>query len=470
MTDATSNLETENTGKYQFFKVVQGYLDAAAEAIHLEPYIQTILSQPKNEIIVNFPVKMDDGSVRLFKGYRIQHSNIMGPFKGGLRFHEDLTLDDAKALATMMTWKCALMRLPYGGGKGGVKVDPRSVSEHELQRITRRFIHSLGNNIGPDFDIPAPDVGSNGKMMAWAMDTFANTVGHFNKQGVKGVVTGKPVASGGTLGREKATGQGVVHCITEWARERSFELEGKTITVQGFGNVGSHTAVILAKMGVSCIAVGDHSGYMFNPEGFNAHKLQDYVAAHGSIAGYPGGKQITREEFFATKADIFVPAALENQVGAEEARLLDVKLVAEGANGPLNPDGERVLAQKGIDVLPDVLANSGGVTVSYYEWVQNKRSESWTLDEVDAKLERAMKRAYAEVTTMARAKRIPLRVAAYAVALERIQEVYKQRDIFPLTFEAVTSMGAVVGLDQDGTPRVTSVAAAFSRWRGTSPR
>ena len=418
--------------KYDFFMVVQGYLEQAADAIDLEPYIRTILSQPKNEIIVNFPVRMDDGTVRLFKGYRVQHSNILGPFKGGMRYHHEVTLDDCKALAAMMTWKGALMRLPYGGGKGGVKFDPRSVSKAELQRITRRFFFSLGSNIGPDFDIPAPDVGTNSQMMAWAMDTYANTVGHYDKQAVKGVVTGKPVASGGTLGREKATGQGVVHCITEWAREKNFDLEGATMIVQGFGNVGSHTAVILSKLGVSTVAVGDHSGYMVNPEGFNAHKLQDWVAERGSIAGYPNGKRVSREEFFSTKADIFVPAALENQVGVAEASALDVKLVAEGANGPLNPAGEKILLDRGIEILPDVLANSGGVTVSYYEWAQNKRAESWTLEEVDAKLETAMKLAYADVTQLARQLRLPLRIAAYAVALKRIQAVYRERDIFPL--------------------------------------
>ncbi len=422
----------EPPAKFDFFKTIQGYLDEASDAVGLEPYIRTILSQPKNEIIVNFPVKMDDGTVRLFKGYRVQHSNILGPFKGGIRYHEDVTLDDCKALAAMMTWKCALMRLPYGGGKGGVKCNPRLLSKAELQRVTRRFFFSLGSNIGPDFDIPAPDVGTNSQTMAWAMDTYANTVGHINKQGVKGVVTGKPVASGGTLGREKATGQGVVHCLTEWAQEKGFNLEGATMIVQGFGNVGSHTATILSRLGVSTIAVGDHTGYLLNPEGFNPHKLQDYVATHGSIAGYPNGRAISRDEFFSTKADIFVPAALENQIGVKEARSLDVKVVAEGANGPTHPAGEKILLDRGIDIIPDVLANAGGVTVSYFEWVQNKRSESWTLEEVDEKLETAMRRAYHDVVNMARAKRLPLRIAAYAVALNRIQTVYRERDIFPL--------------------------------------
>jgi len=416
---------------YDFFKVVQDYLDRAAKTINIEPFVKTILSQPKNEIIINFPVKMDNGEVRLFKGYRVQHNNLLGPFKGGMRFHPSVTLDDVKALAAMMTWKSALLRLPFGGGKGGIKFDPHGVSKAELQRITRRFTHSLGENIGPEYDIPAPDVGTNSQTMAWMMDTYSNMVGSAQKQSVKGVVTGKPVSSGGTLGRTKATGQGCVICVVEWAKEKNFDLEGSTMTVQGFGNVGSHLAVILSRLGVSTVAVGDHTGYLLNPEGFNAHKLQDYVAQKGSIAGYPGGKPITREEFFATKADIFAPCALENQIGEAEAAALNVKVIVEGANGPTNPAGEKILLDKGVDILPDVLANSGGVTVSYYEWVQNKRSESWTEEEVDAKLERAMTRAYKEVSDFARQKKVDLRVAAYALALSRIESVYKEREIFP---------------------------------------
>jgi glutamate dehydrogenase/leucine dehydrogenase len=416
---------------YDFFKVVQDYLDVASRVVNLEPYVQTILSQPKNEIIVNFPVRMDDGNVRLFKGYRVQHNNLLGPFKGGMRYHPNVSLDDVKALAAMMTWKSALMRLPFGGGKGGIKFDPTSVSRHELQKITRRFTHALGGNIGPEYDIPAPDMGTNGQTMAWMMDTYSNMVGSYQKQSVKGVVTGKPVASGGTLGRNKATGQGMVFCIIEWAKQNKFNLEGKTMTVQGFGNVGSNAAVILSRLGVSTIAVGDHSGYLFNPEGFNAHKLQDYVLQHGSIGGYPGGKAITRDEFFATKADIFAPSALENQVKEAEAKLLNVKLVVEGANGPLNPAGEKILLERGIAILPDVLANSGGVTVSYYEWVQNKRSESWTEEEVDARLEKAMIRAYHDVADFARQRDCDMRIAAYGLALNRIDAVYKEREIFP---------------------------------------
>ena len=416
---------------YEFFKVVQGYLDEAAKVSALPAYIAAMLSQPKNEIICHFPVKMDTGEVRIFKGYRIQHNNMLGPYKGGMRYHENVTLDDVKALAMMMTWKCALMEIPFGGGKGGVKMNPRELSTDELMRVTRRFTHALGANIGPEYDIPAPDVGTNGQTMAWMMDTYMNTVGHVEKNAQKRVVTGKSLACGGSLGREKATAQGLIHCLTEWADEKQFKLEGKTAIVQGFGNVGGHSGLLLSKLGVSVVAVGDHTGYLLNAEGFNPHKLFDHVKKNGSIAGYDGGQEISREQFFATKADIFVPAALENQIGEAEAKALNVRIIAEGANGPTSPEGERILLSKGVDFLPDVLANSGGVTVSYYEWVQNKNSESWDLETVDAKLEVAMKRAYHRTSAYSRENKCSMRVAAYALALEKLAAAYKERGIFP---------------------------------------
>jgi glutamate dehydrogenase/leucine dehydrogenase len=417
--------------KYEFFKVIQGYLEQAAKLVELPEHVRAILAQPKNEIIVNFPVKMDSGEFRVFKGYRIQHNNILGPYKGGMRYHESAGLDDFKALAAMMTWKCSLMNLPYGGAKGGIKFNPRDVSRAELGRITRRFFHALGNNIGPDYDIPAPDVGTNAQVMAWALDTYVNTVGLVSKQDVQGIVTGKPIASGGTLGREKATGQGLVHCIIQWAKYNRFDLKGKKLSVQGFGNVGSNAAVLLSHLGVSLVAVGDHTGYLHNPEGFNAHRLQQYVAKHGSIAGYANGTEITREQFFGTAADIFIPAALENQIGPGEAEALQCTLVAEGANGPCSPEGEAILRRRNIEVLPDVLANAGGVTVSYYEWVQNKRSESWTLEEVDDRLERAMIEAYDRMQQFAELHKCDYRIACYGVALERLKKVYEEREIFP---------------------------------------
>ncbi|HEX7670822.1 MAG TPA: Glu/Leu/Phe/Val dehydrogenase [Polyangiaceae bacterium] len=414
-----------------FFDVVQSHLDRAAALVRCPEHVHTILRQPKTEIIVNFPVKMDDGRYRLFKGYRIQHSNILGPYKGGLRFHEVTSLDEVKALAALMTWKCSLMGLPFGGAKGGIKFNPRDVSKTELERVTRRFFAALGTNVGPDYDIPAPDVGTNEQIMAWAVDTYMNTVGVVNRQNAMGVVTGKPLSSGGTPGRSKATGQGVVHCIREWAERNDFELQGKKLMVQGYGNVGSNTALILGQLGVSVVAVGDHSGYLYNPEGFNEHRLQAFVQEHGAISGYPNGVKITREEFFATEADIFVPAALENQIGADEANLLKVRLVAEGANGPTTPAGDAVLAERGIPVIPDILANAGGVTVSYYEWVQNRRSEKWSLEEVDRRLEAAMRNTYQRVVEFGARHRCDQRTACYGVALERIIQAYLERGIFP---------------------------------------
>jgi glutamate dehydrogenase/leucine dehydrogenase len=297
--------------------------------------------------------------------------------------------------------------------------------------VARRFFHALGSNIGPDYDIPAPDVGTNSQTMAWALDTYMNTVGMVSRQAVLGVVTGKPPSSGGTLGREKATGQGLVYCILGWAERNKFDLQGKKLILQGYGNVASHTALLLANLGVSLVAVGDHTGYLYNPEGFNAYRLKRYVEQGGAIAGYPNGSKISREEFFALPADIFVPAALENQIGPAEAEALQVRLVAEGANGPCTPEGEEVLKRRGIDVLPDVLANAGGVTVSYYEWVQNRRSETWTLEEVDERLERAMADAYKRMEHFAKAHGCDHRLACYGVALERIAKTYVDREIFP---------------------------------------
>ncbi|MDH3623765.1 MAG: Glu/Leu/Phe/Val dehydrogenase [Myxococcales bacterium] len=417
--------------KFGFFEVVQGYLEQASKVMGLPDHVREILAEPKNELIVHFPVRMDDGRNRVFKGYRIQHNNVMGPYKGGMRYHQGVTLDELKALSMQMTWKCALLGIPFGGGKGGIKFNPRDHSEDELRRITRRFTHALGTNIGPAYDIPAPDVGTNAKTMVWMMDTYMNTGPTYEKNDQRAVVTGKTVNAGGSEGREKATGQGVVHCIKEWARERRFDLEGATAIVQGFGNVGSNAALLLSKLGVSTIATGDHTGYLRNDEGLNAHKLQDYVQANGSIEGYPRGERITRDEFFETPADLFIPAALENQVGEKEATALRVRLVAEGANGPTNPAGEAVLKDRGIPIIPDVLANSGGVTVSYYEWVQNRNSEHWDLEEVQRRLLHMIRRAYQRTMFYAAEKKVDPRIAAYALALESLATSYEERGIFP---------------------------------------
>lgn len=413
------------------FSVAQVQLERGAEAIRLDPWVETILSQPKNEVIIHFPVKLASGEVKLFKGYRVQHNNALGPFKGGMRYHQGVHLDECKALAAWMTWKCALQALPYGGAKGGLKFDPNEYSDDDLERITRRFTHALGDNIGPEWDIPAPDMGTNAQTMDWMMDTYSNIAASRDRQAVRRVVTGKSLICGGSQGREGATGQGVVHCIEEWAKSRRFRLAGATLALQGYGNVGSNTARILSRRGVSLVAVGDHTGYYKNPEGFNPHKIADYVKKHRSLKGYPGGQKISRAEFFATECDILVPAALELQIGIEEAKTIRAKVVVEAANGPTDLEGERVLLERGIDLVPDILANAGGVIVSYYEWLQNKRSEVWDAEEVGGRLERRMKRTYAYVQERMRDLKADMRTTCYAIALERLRDIYQSRGLWP---------------------------------------
>ncbi len=414
-----------------FLVAVQQQLERSARLARLPDHVSAILAQPKNELIVNFPVRMDDGGFRVFKGYRIQHNNLLGPYKGGLRFHEDTRLDDLKALAMNMTFKCALMDLPFGGAKGGVKCDTHKLSSDELMRVSRRFTHALGANIGPEYDIPAPDVGTDSQVMVWIMDTYMNSAGYTERSAQQRVVTGKTLECGGSVGRDKATGQGLVHCLIEWARDHDCDLEGKSALVQGYGKVGSHASMILSRLGVSIVGVGDHTGYRLNPEGFNAHRLAEYVKKHGSLQGYEGGEACSRADFFAAKADFLIPAALQSQIGEGEAKVISARVILEGANGPVMADGEAVLRDRGIDIVPDILANAGGVTVSYYEWVQNGRQESWELDEVDARLEKAMRRAYRRAVEFAREHECSLRDAAYGLALNRLAVVYKQRQIFP---------------------------------------
>jgi glutamate dehydrogenase (NAD(P)+) len=428
MADSEQGNEKEKPNPYD---VALAQLDKAARVAGISPAVRDILSQPKNEIIVNFPVRMDNGEYKMFKGYRVQHSNILGPYKGGIRYHEQVSLDEVKALASWMTYKCALHDIPFGGGKGGIKFMPRQHSQAELERITRRFTHALGANIGPEYDIPAPDVGTNGQIMVWMMDTYMNVVGFTDKNANRRVVTGKTVNSGGSLGRETATGQGIVHCIAEWARDRRFDLNGASYTVQGYGNVGSNAAKILARTGATLSAVGDWKGYIANSDGINPFKLAEYVQKTGSVAGYPGTRSITRAEFFGTQADIFIPAALELEIGVEEAKALNVKLIVEGANGPTETAAEPILYEKGIALIPDILANSGGVVVSYYEWLQNKRSERWDLEEVEERLAKRMKRTYLNVSEYAATKKVDWRVAAMALAIERIGRAYAERGIFP---------------------------------------
>ena len=413
------------------YEIAQKQLDRASQFLKLDNSLQLILSQPKSELIVNFPVLMDDGKYQLFKGYRIQHNNIMGPYKGGVRFHHEVHLDEVKALAAWMTWKCSLMEIPFGGAKGGIKFNPRECSAQELERITRRFTHALGSNIGPDHDIPAPDMGTNAQTMVWMMDTYMNNAGQAQKNAVRGIVTGKTVTSGGSLGRNKATGQGLVFAVQAWADEVDFNLAEGTFSVQGFGNVGYHAADLLAQRGSTMLTVMDHTGAIYNPNGIDPVELLAYCKEHGGLKGYPRAREIDRDQFFSTEVDIFIPAALEMQITRENAPNMKVKLIAEGANGPTDIEGEQILLEKGTMFLPDILANAGGVTVSYFEWLQNRRAEAWTAERVDQRLYDMMTRAYQTTRTLALENGLDNRTAALAHSVKRIQTVYEERGIFP---------------------------------------
>lgn len=419
------------TSKTSLYKNVQRQFDKAADLMELDPGIRKILATTANEIIVHFPVIMDDGLVETFTGYRVQHNNVLGPFKGGLRYHPSVDIDEVRALATWMTWKGALTNIPFGGGKGGIQISPSRYSLKELEHITRRFTVALGDNIGAEYDIPAPDVNTNAQIMAWILDTYLMTMPAHERNRHYHVVTGKPIEAGGSLGREKATGQGVVFLIEKWAQDNDFDLAGATYSVQGFGNVGSWTARLLKPFGAKLVAVEDHTGAIQNSNGIDPDELANYVKEKGGVFGYTKTDPINHETFFRTKADIFVPAALENQITSTTAPWLDVKLVAEGANGPTNAEGEATLLEKGIQILPDILCNAGGVVSSYFEWLQNKRSEFWELEEVDTKLHKKITCAYERVKNTAAKYRTDWRTAAYIVALARLETVYKERGIFP---------------------------------------
>lgn len=413
------------------FDLSQQQLNKALKVAKVEEWVALIVSQPRNEIIIHFPVKLKNNQIKMFKGYRVQHNNIMGPFKGGIRYHQDVYLDELKAMASWMTWKSALHGIPFGGAKGGVKFNPADYDDEDLERITRRFVHALGNNIGPTYDVPAPDLGTNAQTMDWMMDTYSNMIPNSHKQTVKGVVTGKSTTCSGSPGREEATGRGVVQCITQWAHDRQLDLAGMSLAVQGFGNVGSHTAKILSRMGVTLVAVGDVSGYRYNPEGFNPYKLADYAREHKNLKNCPFGKEISRDEFFSLHCDILIPAALELEIGEKEALAMNCKLVVEAANGPVDLEAEEILHKKGVFVIPDILANSGGVIVSYFEWLQNNRVETWDINEVREKLDKKMIATYHAANEKARQYNIDLRTACYTIALERLNEVYMRRRIWP---------------------------------------
>ena len=351
--------QTQHTGSFEpskmmaedvhsrFLETHLKQLDVAFEHVAIAPHVRTILGQPKNEIIVNFPVKMDDGEFKLFTGYRIQHNNIRGPYKGGIRYHHEVTLGEVKALAALMSYKCALLDVPFGGAKGGIRVNPNDLSLPELERITRRFTHDLGNNIGPEHDIPAPDMGTNSQTMVWMMDTYMNTRGSIDKNAQKRIVTGKTLTSGGSVGRTKATGQGVVYCIEEWAKERDFDLSGATFIVQGFGNVGSWASVLLCEHGATLVGVQDHTGTLARAKGIDALALQKHVAEHGGIAGFKGAEMAASDEFWGLECDLCIPAALEMQVDAEVAQNIKARAVFEAANGPCTYEGSACCLSEG---------------------------------------------------------------------------------------------------------------------------
>jgi glutamate dehydrogenase (NAD(P)+) len=405
----------------------------ASDLVGLKHHQQIILAQPKNEIMVHFPVLMDDGHHRLFKGYRVQHNNALGPYKGGLRFHPHVSLDDVKSLAVLMTMKTSLVRVPFGGGKGGVKCDPRKLSTSELMRVTRRFCSAISHQIGPDYDIPAPDVGTNAQVMAWFADTYAQMTPESSRYNSSAVVTGKPVDMGGSLGREKATGQGLVDILKEMLPELGIDISKMTYSLIGFGNVGGWTGRLLAGLGAKLVAVLDHTGAIHNAtgSGIDTAALTAHVDATGGVGGFAGADACTSDQFYACKVDVFIPCALEQMITQKEAKMINAKVVAEGANAPTTPEGDAVLLSRGIEILPAILCNAGGVTVSYFEWVQNRSSVYWNAERVDEELNRHMVMA-ARRTKLARHKyNCDMRTASYCAAIEQIGKVYDLRGVFP---------------------------------------
>ena len=411
---------------------VMRQFDNAADIIDLNGNIRKILEVTNNEFVVHFPVRMDNGEVEIFTGYRVQHNNALGPYKGGLRYHPTVDIDAARALAMWMTWKTSLAGLPYGGAKGGIQLDPTKYSQEELQRITRRFTYALGDNIGPELDIPAPDVNTNPQTMAWILDTYMSTKPPAERSTNMHVVTGKPIGAGGSEGRDRATGFGVFLNIKFWAEQKNVALKDKKFIVQGFGNVGYWAAHFLEKEGAIMTAVQDAYGSIANDEGISVEKLLEYSKANkGSVLGFADADPIGNTDFFGLDCDICVPAALGNQITANNAQNVKAYLIAEGANGPTDVEAEAILLKKGIDIIPDILCNSGGVIGSYFEWLQNKNGEIWQLDEVMDKLKKKMCESFTRVFETSQERNVDMRTAAFIIAIERLEEAYVQRGIFP---------------------------------------
>ena len=409
------------------FTIAMNQFDNAADKMGLEPELCEMLRRPRRALTLSLPVRMDDGSIRVFEGYRVQHNNARGPCKGGIRYHPEVSIDEVRALASWMTWKCATVNIPFGGAKGGIICDPKRLSRGELERLTRRYAYEISPFIGPDQDIPAPDVYTDPQVMAWIMDTYSMTRGH----SMPGVVTGKPVFLGGSYGRNEATGRGCVFVIKAACEKLGIELNRATAAIQGFGNAGSIAARLLVEQGVTILAVNDSKAGVINRKGLDIGALLEHKEKTGSVRNFPGGKAISSDALLELPCDVLVPAALENQITLANADRIRAKIVAEAANGPTTPHADAILHKHGVIVLPDILANAGGVTVSYFEWVQDLQEFFWEEDEVNRKLEKVMNRAFANVYATATKYDVDLRTGAYITAIERVAAATKVRGLWP---------------------------------------
>jgi len=409
------------------YATAQHQFDVAADQLHLEDALCLVLREVKRELVVHFPVEFDDGEFQVFTGFRVQHNIARGPAKGGLRYHPAMTLDDCRALAMYMTWKAALVELPFGGAKGGVVVAPHSLSEAELERLTRRFTTEIALLIGPEKDIPAPDLGTDWRVMAWIMDTLSMHAGY----SVPASVTGKPTEIGGSAGRYQATGRGLTTVTMQAMRDHGLRVEGASLAVQGFGQVGSQCATLLGALGMRVVAVSDSRGGIHNAAGLDLPALHAHRRDGGRVSDFGGGDPISNEQLLALDVDVLVPAAVESQITIRNADRVRARVISEGANGPVTPEAETALIDKGVMLIPDILANAGGVVVSYFEWVQDLQALFWEAPEVNARLEQIMSRAYAQVRDVSRERRLTLREAAYQIAVERVAAATKVRGIFP---------------------------------------
>ena len=401
--------------------------DTAANALGLNNDTREMIKYPERILTVTVPVRMDDGHIHRFEGYRVQHSMVRGPAKGGIRYHPQVTLDEVKALATWMTWKCAVVNIPFGGGKGGITCDPKKMSQGELERMTRRYTAAILPLIGPEKDIPAPDVYTNSQTMAWIMDTYSMTKGY----PIPGVVTGKPISLGGSLGRNEATGRGVFYTVEHACAYLKIAMKGARVVVQGFGNAGSIAAELLHKAGANVIAASDSTGCVCNKDGLNIPELIQHKESTGRVAGFAGSEAITPAELLAMECEILVPAALENVIHADNASAVRAKIIAEAANGPITPAADRILEANGSFVIPDILCNAGGVTVSYFEWVQDEQHLFWDAQDIYNRLERVMKTAFGDVLKIQQGHKVPMRIAANMLGIGRVAEAVKLRGIYP---------------------------------------